>query len=125
MLRDPPPSAITADPTNPTSGPLDPIALKLSATTSASLTLQATGNGQVSPPTLALTPGAPRDVTRAHAHAGRRPAHGRRRGNRVVASMPWLRPPAGSADVPLGALRLTKNGRGVRFTLGAFRRGDR
>jgi hypothetical protein len=123
-LRDPPPNSITADPTNPTSGPLDPIALKLSATSSASLTLQGTGNAQVSPPTLALTPGAPADVTvrTPTQGAGRLTASDTR--HRVVASIPYFVHAQDPPNVPLGALRLTNNGRGVRFTLGAFQRGD-
>jgi hypothetical protein len=123
-LRDPPPSTVTADPTNPTSGPLDPIALKLSATTSASLTLSATGNAQVSPPTLALTPGAPADVTvrTPTQGAGRLTATDAQ--HRTLASIPYFVHPQDPPNVPLGALRLTKNGRGVRFTLGTFQRGD-
>jgi hypothetical protein len=115
---------ITADPTNPTSGPLDPISLKLSAITSASLTLSATGNAQVSPPTLALTPGTPADVTvrTPTQGAGRLTATDAQR--RVVASIPYFIHPQDPPNVPLGPLRLTKNGRGVRFTLGAFERGD-
>ena len=123
-LRDPPPSVVTADPTNPTSGPLDPIALQLSATTSASLTLSATGNAQVAPPALALTPGAPADVTvrTPTQGAGRLTATDAQ--HRTVASIPYFVHPQDPPNVPLGALRLTKNGRGVRFTLGVFARGD-
>ncbi len=115
--------AITADPTNPTSGPLDPIALKLSATASASLTLQASGNAQVSPPTLSLSPATPADVRI------RTPTQGAGRliataGNRTVASVPYFVHPQDPPNVPLGPLRLTRDGRGVRFTLGAFVRGD-
>ena len=122
-VRNPPAGAITADPTNPTSGPLDPIGLKLSATTSASLTLSASGNGQVSPPALSLTPGAPAEVQI------RTPTQGAGRliaksGNAVVASVPYFVHPQDPPNVPLGALRLSRNGRGVRFTLGAFERGD-
>src|SRR3954471_7645605 len=123
-LRDPPAGTVSADPTNPTSGPLDPIALKLGATTSASLTLTATGNAQVSPPSLALPPGAPADVT------VRTPTQGAGRltavdsQHRTVASIPYFVHPQDPPNVPLGALRLTSHGRGVKFTLGAFERGD-
>src|SRR4051794_25049534 len=106
-LRDPPAGTVSADPTNPTSGPLDPIVLKLGATTSASLTLTATGNAQVSPPSLALTPGAPADVTvrTPMQGAGRLTATDQQ--HRTVASIPYFVHPQDPPNVPLGALRLT------------------
>jgi hypothetical protein len=123
-LRNPQPSAITSEPTNPTSGPLDPVSLKLGSTTSAALTLSASGNGQVSPPTLSLTPGAPAEVQirTPTQGAGRLTATDQQR--HVVASIPYFVHPQDPPNVPLGPLRLSKNGRAVRFTLGAFERGD-
>lgn len=123
VLRDPPASPITADPPAPVSGPLDPLALELSATASTALTLKAGGNARVEPPTLTLTPGAPAGVQirTPTQGAGRLTASA---GNRVVASIPYAITPQNPPGVPLGQLRTTSRGRGVRFTLGAFSRGD-
>jgi hypothetical protein len=116
--------SITADPTSPASGPLDPLTLELTATASSALRLRATGGAQVSPPTLTLIPGAPAQVSirTPTQGAGRLTALDQR--NRVVASIPYLIRPQDPPAVPLGGLRTTKGGRGVRFTLGAFSRGD-
>ena len=123
-LRTPPPNPVIAEPTNPTSGPLDPISLTLSATTSASLTLQASGHGQVTPPTLTLTPGTPAEVkVRTPTQgAGRLIATGAN--HRPLVSIPYFVHPQDPPNVPLGPLRVTNRGRGVRFTLGTFERGD-
>jgi Subtilase family len=123
IARDPAANPVTADPPSPDSGPLDPLSLRLSTTASSALTLKATGGGQVSPPTLTLTPGAPAKVQirTPTQGAGRLTASA---GTKVVASVPYLITPQTPPDVPLGALRTTKNGRGVRFTLGSFSRGD-
>ncbi len=123
-LRDPPANPITAEPTSPASGPLDPLTLALSATASTSLTLRGTGGAQISPPDLSLTPGAPANVSirTPTQGAGRLTAVDGR--GRTVASVPFLVRPQNAPDVPLGPLRTTAGGRGVRFTLGAFSRGD-
>jgi hypothetical protein len=75
-------------------------------------------------PALTLTPGAPARVSirTPTQGAGRLTAVDQR--NRVVASIPYLIRPQTPPEVPLGRLQTTKGGRGVRFTLGAFSRGD-
>jgi hypothetical protein len=122
----PPESAakITADPPSPASGPLDPLELTLSATASTALRLRGSGKAQIDPPTLTLTPGAPAEVSvrTPTQGAGRLVALDSR--NRTVASVPYLIRPQSPPAVPLGRLGLTAAGRGVRFTLGSFSRGD-
>jgi hypothetical protein len=44
-------------------------------------------------------------------------------GNQVVVSVPWLIHPDTVAPIKVGPLRVDRDGRRVRFTLGAFKRG--
>jgi hypothetical protein len=118
------PGTVTADPPAPVRGPLDPVSLKLSVAQTTTLKLSTRAGAAVRPATVTIRPGAPAAVTvrliRAGAVGGGRltaTANGR-----VVASVPWLVRPLNVAPVPLGPLKAS-HGR-VRFTLGAFRRGD-
>jgi hypothetical protein len=116
--------SITADPTSPASGPLDPLKLRLTATASAAIRLRGTGGAQIEPPTLTLTPGAPAEISirTPTQGAGRLTVLDQR--NRILASVPYLVRPQDPPEVPLGRLGLSAGGRGVRFTLGSFSRGD-
>jgi len=114
--------SITSDPPAPASGPLDPIELKLSATASAALQLRAAG-AQVVPATLTLRPGAPATVAIRPAGPGPGRLEALDQSGAVVASVPFLVRPQQGTPVPLGPLRLAAD-HSVRFTLGAFERGD-
>jgi hypothetical protein len=120
----PAPGSITADPPAPASGPLDPIALQLSATVSAAVHLRAGGNAQVTPSALTLRPGAPAQVSIRPPKPGAGRLEALDDKGRTVASIPFLVRPQDAPSVPLGPLRTTRAGRSVRFTLGAFERGD-
>ncbi len=115
---------ITADPPAAVSGrALDPVTVRLSTQASVTVALHATGGATVSPPTLALTPGVPADVTIRLPRAGT--AYGvltATAGAQTLASVPWLVRPPEVAPVAIGPLRVS--GRRVRFTVGEFTRGD-
>jgi hypothetical protein len=118
------PATVVADPPAPVSGPLDPIRFALSVTATTTLHLATRAGATVQPATVTVRPGAPAAVAVRLTKAG---AVGDGRltataNGRVVASVPWLVRPLNVAPVPLGPLRAT-HGR-VRFTLGAFTRGD-
>jgi hypothetical protein len=115
-LRPPAAGTITADP---------PVGLtvRLTAAAAATVKLDPEPVGSVQPPAMQLKPGKPQTVRVQAPGAGRllvRDAAGA-----TLASIPWLvAPPV--QPVPLGPLTTT-GGRqvdGVRFTLGAFTRGD-
>ena len=120
-----PTSGITADPPTQESGALDPIAVDLNATSSTPLQLRATGGATVQPQTLTVTPGAPAAVTvrlpKPGTTTGRLEALAS--GGKVVASVPWLIHPDQVEPIAVGPLKVDRNGRRVRFTLGAFKRG--
>jgi hypothetical protein len=118
------PSIVTAEAPAPVSGPLDPVRFTLAVSATTTLELATRPGATVTPATVTVRPGAPAAVTIRLTKAG---AVGDGRltataGGRVVASVPWLVRPLDVAPVPLGPLRAS-HGR-VRFTLGAFRRGD-
>ncbi|MDA0142518.1 S8 family serine peptidase, partial [Solirubrobacter deserti] len=119
-----PTSGITADPPTARSGPLDPVTIDLTASAGTQVTLRATGNAEVTPPTATLIPGTPTTVQvrlpRPGTTTGRLEAVN---GNRVVASVPWLVRPDTVEPIAVGELRIDRGGRRVRFTLGAFERG--
>src|SRR5205823_4873919 len=116
---------VTADPPAPVSGPLDPIRFALSVAQTTTLTLSTRAGAAAEPTTITVRPGAPATVSVRLTKAG---ATGDGRlvatdpSGRTVLSVPWLVRPLDVAPVPLGPLRAT-HGR-VRFTLGAFSRGD-
>ena len=107
------------------SGPLDPIRFKLSVAQTTTLHLSTRAGASVAPKAITVRPGLPAVVsvrlTKAGATGDGRLVATDDRG-RTVLSVPWLVRPLDVAPVPLGALRAT-HGR-VRFTLGAFHRGD-
>jgi hypothetical protein len=115
---------ITSDPPTADSGALDPISIQLSATVSTDLKLRATNGATVAPATLTARPGTPAAVTirlpRGGTALGRLEALDPK--GAIVASVPWLVRPDTVTPVALGPLRIA-NGREVRFTLGAFKRG--
>jgi len=119
-----PTSGITADPPTAESGALDPVTIRLVATNTAQVTLTATGGAAATPNALTLTPAAPAEVSirlpKPGTTSGRLEA---RAGAQVVASVPWLIHPDAVEPVEVGALRIDRGGRRVRFTLGRFRRG--
>jgi hypothetical protein len=86
--------------------------------------LRASGGATADPPTLTVTPGTPATVTvrlpKPGTTTGRLEALS---GNRVVASIPWLIHPDTVQPVAVGPLKVDRNGRRVRFTLGSFKRG--
>ncbi len=122
-LRAPPEGGVTADPPAPATLPIDPVTVRLSAAASTELRLRVTAGATVDPATLTLRPGAPAPVRVRVSRPGPGRLEAVDRGGRVVASVPWLVRPQDVAPVPLGRLRVTR-GRGVRFALGAFDRGD-
>jgi hypothetical protein len=98
--------------------------LALSVTQTSTLKLATRAGATVSPATVTIRPGAPAPVAIRLTKAGAT-GDGRltaTQGGRVVASVPWLVRPLNVAPVPLGPLKAS-HGR-VRFTLGAFARGD-
>ena len=109
------------------SGALDPVSLELQAAASVQLRLRATDGATVTPETLSLTPGAPAPVTVRLAKPGI--TSGRLEAldpaGKVVASVPWLVRPDEVEPIEVGPLRVSSNGRRVRFTLGSFKRGER
>jgi hypothetical protein len=117
--------AVTADPPAPVSGPLDPIRVRLSVSRTITLKLSAGAGASVRPSMLSVRPGAPATVSVRLTRAG---ATGTGRlvasdpSGRSVLSVPWLVRPPDVPPVPIGPLR-AGHGR-VRFTLGAFNRGD-
>jgi hypothetical protein len=117
--------AVTAGPPAPVSGPLDPIQFELSVAQTTTLHLSTRAGATVQPSAITVRPGLPALVsvrlTKAGATGDGRLVAKDDRG-RTALSVPWLVRPLDVAPVPLGALRAT-HGR-VRFTLGAFTRGD-
>jgi hypothetical protein len=119
-----PTSGITADPPTARSGALDPITIELNATNTTPVTLRATGGAAATPSTLTLTPGTPAEVTvrlpKPGTTIGRLEAV---TGNTVVASVPWLIHPDDVEPIAIGDLKIDRDGRRVRFTVGRFERG--
>ncbi len=119
------PGTVTADPPAPVTGPLDPVSLRLSVSQTTTLKLSTRAGATVQPSTVTVRPGAPATIavrlTRAGATGDGRLTAADPAGD-VVASVPWLVRPLNVAPVPLGPLHAS-HGR-VRFTLGAFTRGD-
>ncbi len=115
--------AITADPSAPVSGALDPISVDLNATSSTQVTLRASDGATATPPAVSLVPGTSKTIRVRLARAGT--TFGRLEvleGGAVAASVPWLIRPDTVEPVAVGELKVT-GGRRVRFTLGAFKRG--
>jgi hypothetical protein len=122
-LREPPAAPVTADPPAPDTDALDPVTFQLAATASTVLRLIAGAGTTVQPASLTLRPGAPATVVVRPAHPGAGRLQAIDATGHVVASVPWVVHVPEASAVPLGPLRVTR-GRTVRFTLGAFERGD-
>ncbi|HWK28889.1 MAG TPA: S8 family serine peptidase [Solirubrobacter sp.] len=123
--REPQPEpGVTADPPTALSGPLDPVSIALNTTASIDVALRATQGATVQPDSANLLPGTPTAVKVRLSRPGAT-AFGRLvtySGDRVVASTPWLVRPDTVAPIAVGPLKVSQ-GRRVRFTLGAFKRG--
>jgi hypothetical protein len=116
--------AITANPPTTVSGALDPIAIKLTATSSGPASFTSTQGSTPQPASAALVPGTPTTVNVRLANPGT--VFGRltvRQGS-STATVPWLVRPDEVDPVTVGELKVT-GGRRVRFTLGSFTRGPR
>jgi hypothetical protein len=114
---------ITAHPPTAVSGPLDPVKVNVSTTTSGQATFTAAG-ATAQPATASLVAGTPTTVNVRLAQPGtvfgRLEVH---QGTAITASVPWLVRPDEVDPVTVGALKVT-GGRRVRFTLGSFKRGE-
>lgn len=119
-----PTSGVTANPPTARSGPLDPVKITLNATASTQVTLRATTGATAAPATATLVPGTPTTVNvrlpKPGTTTGRLEALAN---NKVVASVPWLVRPDTVEPIEVGELKIDRDGRRVRFTLGAFKRG--